>query len=288
MVVISANYLLGNNFFSISTHHSNSELYIWQSFKLKNQLHTHLKLDYETNRLLCKTDNSNDNYILSVSEMGGNLTNLFKKGMLTTPRVIQICSFEAVRQLHPRKTEEDEKSYVARILEAHRKYLLAISDDDDLKQAEERLSRLTLLFIPFSLHNHHMTLLLKKKGSSSIGYPNFEIEFDSAVYIWRRGFSTQANPILMKKDVYDNNDNFVVNDLKTLYNIFIKYFGRGIKFLYRNGISVKTANMRSNLNIPRNYKLARLDTYDEEKLNTLIEDFWKFLPQEVIKVSGNS
>jgi hypothetical protein len=260
MIIHSSNYLVGNNFYSISTHNHNADLITWQSFTLDSQLHTNLKLDYELMRKL-EDETENYNVVLSVSELGNNLLhNLRRSGrsILESENmyIVQICAFEAIKQFHRHRNfdsstrreiygkrediEDTEAKYVSRLMFEHKKYMLgAVSDDDP------RLQRIALFFIPFTLHNHHMTLFARFQQK---GQPCFD--FDSAIYIWRRGFSSKMTPILINKKLNESSDEndqyntWVENDLKSLYNIFIKYLDRG--FLFNVLHSVESSKTTSN------------------------------------------
>jgi hypothetical protein len=238
MVIYAANALVANNFYSISTQYMNTEFFTWQSFSLRSQLHTNLQLDYELIRAL-REQGSNENrhkFVLSVSEVGTNLLPYFKllqeKNESYLPQtIVQICSFEAVRQFHPEVKLEE-------LIDAHKRFILHY--DGDLSQEQKKnLGRLSLFLIPFSLHNHHMTLF------STLDETNNDIKHDSAVYIWRRGFSTRMNPIIFRKypgnaattTLGQNHVDHVQNDLRTLFHLFIKYLSRGLLFNELNKIT---------------------------------------------------
>lgn len=224
MILHSANYIVASNFNTINTHYVSNSTFAWQSYDLEMQIHTNLSLDYE---ILNELKNKKNNVILSISEVGGNIIKYLRsKDNISdnAKTIIQICSFEAVRQLHKKRAitgkQESFEEYYKRLIEDHTKYLCG-KDIVSQKLVDKRKAKFVLLLIPFTLHNHHMTLYCSAKGN--------QLVYNNAVYIWRRGFSSKMNPLIIKKKEHSHIESYVDNDLNALYAIFLKYFNRGIK-----------------------------------------------------------
>lgn len=94
-----------SNYFNIRAKKSDSRFRIWESFQLKNVLHTNLLLSNDFKYVFL---NKNWDCLLSVFETGDTLKNIIKENVrnekflekIQKRTIVLLCSFEAVEQIH--------------------------------------------------------------------------------------------------------------------------------------------------------------------------------------------
>jgi hypothetical protein len=222
---------VGNHYFIINSSPQDPTHFMFESFKQKNLIHTNLALSYKFNDIF---ENNHWDVLLIISETGSNLDFLkymdpakkvIKRKEFKDKHLIIVCSYEAVAQLHQ---EKDTKS----LAQKHKTLLCAgILNEENV----------TLTFVPFREHNHHMTIFLqtiineneflKPTNSStkkmyidpSDSKKNWGFVLAYSIYMFRQGLSNSMDPLFIGANPDEISTDFDSQDQDKLLSLFFTH-----------------------------------------------------------------
>lgn len=227
------------HYYAIRPSYHDSKNYLTESFSKNKILHTTLAVEYFFRQMFLDPE---WDIALIISETG-SIINFLKDIPQRAKRfkgrkILMINSFDAIKRIH--LPLED----VATINEKqNEKYIRLLSTN--IKEAKDIVYTFSL---PSFQHNHHTMLFLKlvpeKESIDRNKVPVYEITqpdetvkqlftMQSALYIYRQGFSNNLNPLFLGMQPFNHPDDDITalrHDFRKMLRIFSTTFCRALAF----------------------------------------------------------
>ena len=290
------------NYFYIRSSRNDQKNFMWESFENRNLLMTSLSYKYHYRNHFLKPGNWD--VILCISETGSlidfldtlnknrkdysEILDQLKSGK---KRLVIICSYENVRQLHCNNGID------INIIELIRVHKVHLSGEINHIWKEENID---LLLLPYWQHNHHSIIFLKKVTSLTVGdqdtkYHAFKVKnklgsegkykgrksflMNRSYYYYKKGFSNSINPLYFRSAKNYDELKRIRNDQIKLMSLYFTYVCRSIVFLSEVNSGEKWFDELS----PCFKEVATLDDYRQytqwspEYFNEKLIDFMTFI-----------
>lgn len=268
----------GTHYFTINTRYNDAAHYLWESYERSKTLHTNISLLYSFRKLFtngswdmlfCVHETaSNFNFLQTMhaaeKEHGTGKT-VFEQLAGEHKHAIIICSYEAVKQLYPNMTLENG------LKEAHIRHIS--------NQHKWNPAQITLLFMHFGQHNHHLNLFLKsidkETRESLFGAKPMPVLLDvtlnevpkeqdtkmcsfipeGGLYTHRQGFSSSVDPLMIGTGRNTDDVKIRLQDYDKMISLFFTYICRALSFEghYKDQNNIKSRPTFLNIAEPASY-----------------------------------